>query len=391
MPAFAAALSEHPSPPEAVGEVVGAVLDRLGPAPDLAVLFLSPALAGAAEDIAATVRALLQPGALVGAAASTVVGGRREAEDGPAIALWAGRVGPVLPVRITATPADGGLRVLGVPQAAGEDGPRTLLLLADPFSLPLDPLLTTMAGDLPDLTVVGGLASSARGPGGNRLVLDGTVHRDGAVGVLLPPGAEVVPVVSQGCRPVGEPMIVTEVDGPVLLGLAGQPALDQLLASAASLGEGDRSIFEVGPQLGVVVDEAKATFRTGDFLIRNVTGVDPDRRGVAVGAQVEVGTTVQFHVRDADSADDELRSLMSALPPPRPTADRGALLFTCNGRGSAFFGQPDHDAEIVADVVGPSLAGMACAGEIGPIGGRNRLHGYTASLLVVDADADSPV
>jgi small ligand-binding sensory domain FIST len=179
-------------------------------------------------------------------------------------------------------------------------------------------------------------------------------------------------------------MIVTEVDGPVLLGLAGQPALDQLLASAASLGDDDRSIFEIGPQVGLVVDEAKATFRTGDFLIRNVTGVDPDRRGVAVGAHVEVGTTVQFHVRDAASADEELRSLMAAVPAPRPGADRGALLFTCNGRGSAFFGRPDHDAEIVADIVGPAVAGMACAGEIGPIGGRNRLHGYTASVVVFD-------
>ncbi|QYG92891.1 hypothetical protein HC251_10930 [Iamia sp. SCSIO 61187] len=383
--AFAAALSEHPSPPEAVGEVVGAVLDEIGPAPDLAVLFLSPAVAGAADDIAAAVRATLRPGCLVGAAASTVIGGRREVEEGPAIALWAGRTGPVLPVRITAHPTDGGVRILGVPQAAGEGGPRTLLLLADPFSLPLDALLATMAGDLPDLTVVGGLASAARGPGGNHLVLDDAVHRDGAVGVLLPPGTVGRPVVSQGCRPVGDPMIVTEVDGQLLLGLAGQPALDRLLASAESLGDGDRSIFELGPQIGVVVDETQPEFRTGDFLIRNVTGVDPDRRAVAIGAQVEVGTTVQFHVRDAASADDELRSLMAEVARPRAPRTRGALLFTCNGRGTAFFGDPDHDAELVVEAVGPAVAGMACAGEIGPIGGVNRLHGYTASTLVLDA------
>jgi small ligand-binding sensory domain FIST len=387
MSVFAAALSEHPSPPEAVGEVVGELLDRVGPAPDLAVLFVSPALGGAIDDIAGAIRATLQPRTLVGAVASTVVGGTREVEEGPAIALWAGRTGPVLPVHISAVPTDGGMRVLGVPQAAGEDGPRTLLLLSDPFSLPLDPLLATMAHDLPDLTVVGGLASAARGPGGNRLVLDGTVHRDGAVGVLLPPGTRALPVVSQGCRPVGDPMIVTEVDGPLLLGLAGQPALDRLLASAAELGEGDRSIFELGPQIGVVVDETQVTFRTGDFLIRNVTGVDPERRGVAIGAQVEVGTTVQFHVRDADSADEELRALMAAVPSVGPVDERGALLFTCNGRGSAFFGEPDHDAEIVSAVVGPAVAGMACAGEIGPIGGRNRLHGYTASVVILDAPA----
>src|SRR5690606_25075696 len=127
----------------------------------------------------------------------------------------------------------------------------------------------------------------------------------------------------------------------------------------------------------------------GDFLIRNVTGVDPDRRAVAVGAQVEVGTTVQFHVRDAASADDELRSLMAEVARPRAPRSRGALLFTCNGRGSAFFGDPDHDAELVVEAVGPAVAGMACAGEIGPIGGVNRLHGYTASTLVLDADVQT--
>ncbi len=383
---FVAALSEHPSPAEAVGEVVGAVLDALGPEPDLAVLFASRAVAGAIDDIAGAVRTLLRPGCLVGAVATTVIGGGREVEDGPALALWAGRTGPVLPVRITTEVVDDGLRVLGVPRAAGEDGPRTLVLLTDPFSLPLDGLLATMADDIPDLTVVGGMAAAARGPGGNRLVLDDGVHSDGAVGVLLPPGAAAAPVVSQGCRPVGEPMIVTgaDPDARLLTELAGQPALDQLLGSAASLGDDDRSIFERGPQVGVVVDETKATFGTGDFLIRNVTGVDPDRRAVAVAARVEVGTTVQFHVRDADSADGELREVtggVAAVAAPSP--DRGALLFTCSGRGSAFFGRPDHDAELVADAVGPAVAGMACAGEIGPIGGVTRLHAYTASALIL--------
>lgn len=382
----AAALSEHPAPAEAVGEVVGAVLDAVGPEPDLAVLFASRAVAGAIDDIAGAVRALLAPGCLLGAVASTVIGGGREVEEGPALALWAGRTGPVVPVRITTEAVEGGLRVLGVPRAAGEDGPRTLVLLTDPFSLPLDGLLASMADDIPDLTVVGGMAAAARGPGGNRLVLDDGVHADGAVGVLLPAGAPVTPVVSQGCRPVGDPMIVTgaDPDARLLYELAGQPALDQLLGSAAALGEGDRSIFERGPQLGVVVDEAKATFASGDFLIRNVTGVDPDRRAVALAARVEVGTTVQFHVRDADSADEELREVMGAVAAEAPPGvDRGALLFTCSGRGSAFFGRPDHDAELVADAVGPAVAGMACAGEIGPIGGVTRLHAYTASAVVL--------
>ncbi len=381
---FAAALSEHPSPPEAIGEVVGAVLDRVGPAPDLAVLFLSPALAGAAEDLAATVAATLAPGALVGTTASTVIGGAREVEQGPAVALWAANVGPTTAVRLEGEQVEGGMRIRGVPAAQAQGGSRTLLLLADPFSLPLEALLAGLAQDLPDLTVVGGLASGARGPGGNRLIVDDEVHRDGAVGLLLPPGVVAVPLVSQGCRPVGEPMIVTGVDGPLLLELAGQPALDRLLEVGQSLGDDERTAFETGPQVGVVVDEGLPTFATGDFLIRGIVGADPDRRGLAIGERVEVGTTVQFHVRDSASADEELRRLLAEVGDEVPDdRDQGALVFTCNGRGFGFFGQPDHDAELVTDLVGPAVAGMACAGEIGPIGDRSHLHGFTASVLLL--------
>lgn len=387
MTAFAAALSEHPTPAEAVGEVVGEVLEQIGPAPDLAVVFLSRSLAGAAEDIAAAVKRLLHPGCLIGAAASSVVGGGRETDTGgPAIALWAANVGEVAPVHITAVPAEGGVRILGVPTAAAEGGPRTLVLLADPFTLPLDAVLANVSADMPELTVVGGLASAARGPGGSRLVIEGHVVNEGAVGALLPPGVNAVPVVSPGSRPIGEPMIVTATDGPVLLELAGQPALDRLLATAAALDDVDRAAFEVGPQVGIVVDEGQVTFGPGDFLVRDVTGADPDRRGIVVGAQVPVGTTVQLHVRDAAHASRDLLERMATVSASDPRRGmRGALVFTCVGRGPEFFGDEAGDARTVDELWGPAVAGMACAAEIGPIAGVNRVQGYTASVLVLDA------
>lgn len=379
---FAAAVSQHPSPAEAVGEVVGAVLETLGPAPDLAVAVLSPGLARHASDVSAAIREMLAPDVLLGAVATTVVGGDREIEDGPALALWVAHLGaPVTPVRITSEESDGGFRVAGVPQVTDGE-PRTLVLVADPFSLPLDGLLANLGRDQPHLAVVGGLASGARGPGGNRLLLDGEVHRDGAVGVVLPPSAQVTAIVSQGCRPVGDPMIVTAAEGPVLLELAGQPALDRLIDVGHSLPADDRFLFEAGPQVGVVVDESQEDFSTGDFLIRNVLGADAERRGLVIGAHVDVGTTVQFHVRDAASASEELRRLLAEVE-PTGAAQAGALLFTCNGRGSAFFEEPDHDTGLLAGVVGSAVAGMACAGEIGPIGGRSHLHGYTASAVVI--------
>lgn len=383
--AFAAALSRHPRAAEAVGEVVGSVLDRMGPAPEVAALFLTPDLEPALDDVVAAVRATLDPTVLVGAVAPTVVAGAREVDTGPALVLWAADLPGALPVRLEAAPTPGGVEVRGTPVAAGH-GPRTLVLLADPHSLPLEGLLAGLADAAPGLTVVGGLVPGAPTPGGSRMVLDGAVHHDGAVGVLLPGDAPGTPLVSQGCRPVGEPMIVTAAEGPVVLELAGQPALDRLLEVARAVAPDDRARFEAGPQVGVVVDETKATFGTGDFLVRGVVGADPERRGVTVGGHVEVGTTVQFHVRDRDSASEDLRRLLAGVDEDAggPGA-HGALLFTCNGRGRALFGTEDHDAALVASVAGPAVAGMACAGEIGPSAGRNHLHGHTASVLLLRA------
>jgi small ligand-binding sensory domain FIST len=373
---YAAALSEHPLATHAVGEVIGQVLEAVGPGPDLAVLFVTAPHLGALEDIAATVRSLLQPTTFLAATAVPVLGGDREVEEQAAVSLWAGNVGGVpTPVRLEALETADGLTVTGLPTEAA-DGARTVVLLADPFRLPVDGLVDALAASHPRLAVVGGLASAARGPGGNRLVLDGRTYTDGAVGALLPAGAPVTTVVSQGCRPVGEPMIVTKAEGQVLFELAGQPALDQLVSVIERLSEEDRERAQHGLHVGRVIDESKATFGPGDFLVRNVLGGDRNVGAIAVGDEVPVGATVQFHVRDADSADHDLRALVGGRDAS------GALVFTCNGRGMHLIGRPDHDAEVVAEQVGPAVAGRFCAGEIGPIGARSFLHGFTASILL---------
>ena len=369
---FAAALSEHPLATHAAGEVIGEVLGQVGDEPDLAVLFVTAPHAGALEDIAGAVRSVLHPGTMLGAAAVSVLGGDREVEEQPAVALWAGRVGPVVPVRLTAVPGDP-WTIAGLPERDLAPG-RTLLLLPDPYSFPVELLLESMATDHPEVTVIGGLASAARGPGQNRLALDDSVVSDGAVGVVF--DAAVATVVSQGCRPIGEPMVVTRAEGQVLYELAGRPALERFEELARSLPADELALLRNGVHVGRVVDERKETFTRGDFLVRNVLGADRDAGAVAVGDVVDIGSTVQFHVRDASTADEDLRSLLDGRP------SSGALVFTCNGRGMHLFGQPDHDASVVHDLTGAATAGMFCAGEIGPIGGRSFLHGFTASVLL---------
>jgi small ligand-binding sensory domain FIST len=370
---YAAALSEHPVASIATGEVVGQVHEALGGAsPDLAVLFATTAHTGALEDVVGTVRSVLAPGTLIGATAVSVLAGEREVEEAPALALWAGRTGPVRPLRLHGSdPAD----LDRLDELAPSPGD-ALVLLGDPFTFAADAVLSHLALHHPGASVVGGLASAARGPGGNRLILDATMSTDGAVGVLLRAGQTGPAVVSQGCRPIGEPMVVTRAERSIVHELAGRPALERLQELAAGLDEEDRRLLAGGIHLGIVVDEHRERFGRGDFLVRNVLGGDRSVGAIAVGEEIPVGATVQFHVRDAQSADEDLRLLLSGV------SARGALVFTCNGRGTHLFGEAHHDADAVAELLDrPAAAGMFCAGELGPVGARSFLHGFTASIL----------
>jgi small ligand-binding sensory domain FIST len=386
---FAAALSQHPLPTHAVGEVVGQVLESIGDAPDAAIVFVTAPFAGAMEDIAATIRATLRPGALIGATASSVLAGTTEVEGEAAISLFAMRLGPkrrhasagvARAVTFRSDREDDGWAVTTDADLAQRGA--TLILLADPFSFPVEAVVDDVTGREPTLTVVGGLASAATGPGGNRLVADDVVLAGGAVGLLLPPGLGTRSVVSQGCRPVGEPLVVTKASGAMIDEIAGVPALDRLLLQADAATPGDRRRMNDGLHIGIVLDERKHTFERGDFLIRAVLGADRDRGAVAVGAEVAVGSTVQFQVRDAETADEDLRVLLA------DAEGAGALVFTCTGRGTSLFDEPNHDATVVSEQLETSaVAGMFCAGEIGPVHGRHVVHAMTASVLLFDDPA----
>jgi small ligand-binding sensory domain FIST len=373
---FAAALSEHPLATHATGEVVGELLEKLPGPPDLAVLFATGAHVGVLEDIAATVRELLRPGCLVGSTAVSVLAAREEVEGAPGVALWAGTTGTVAAHHVEVVDGDDGPTLVGV-DGADLEAAGTALLLAEPSSFPVDAVLDALAAGHPGLTVAGGLASAGFRPGANRLVLDGALHDRGAVLVLLGPDVPVEVVVSQGCGPVGQPFTVTRAERNMLIELAGRPALERVQETLAALSEHDRAAAANGLHMGRVVDEHKLDFDRGDFLVRNVLGADRSNGAVAVGDDVEVGATVQLHVRDATSADADLRLLLDGHD------GDGALVFTCNGRGMQLFGEPHHDASVVAESLGTTaVAGMFCAGEVGPVGGRAFLHGFTAVTVI---------
>ena len=378
MSKFASALSQHPVATQAVGEVSGQLIEQLGgQGCDLAVCFASTHHVGAFEDMAPALRSLVEPRVLVGGTAVAVVGGAHEVEEEPAFAAFAARLDETAlrPVMLRLEETPDGAALTGWPSF--DRSPGKLLLFADPFTFPADAFLSRVNQDLPDLRIIGGMASSAGSPGGNRLVLDDGIVDHGAVGVFLDGGIEVRTLVSQGCRPIGRPYVVTKAEQNLIGELGGKPAIERLQELAAAASEEERELLRRGLHVGLVVDEHKAEFARGDFLVRNLLGADESSGALAIGERVSIGQTVQFHVRDADAADEDLRELLAGAD-----AD-AALLFTCNGRGRHLFSVADHDAGMVEKLLGPiPLAGAFCAGEIGPVGGRNFLHGFTASLAL---------
>ncbi len=378
LPRYAAAISEHPFPAHAVGEIAGDLLEQLdGDPPDLLVVFVSPHFAGATEDIASVLREVLQPAAFIGATHLAVVGPGREVEDGPSISAWAAALGGMraeaVALDLVAT-ADGS-ELLGWPDDCA--AAHSLIVLADPHSVGSDELLAAIDRLHPGLPVIGGFASAARGPGGNRLIADGEVRARGVVGVFLTGGAPITTVVSQGCRPVGRPYTVTAADGHYLIGLGGRTPLDRLQELAADMDDLERDRLSTGLHIGLVVDEHRAEFERGDFLVRGVLGARPEDGAIAIAGGVALGQTVQFHLRDAEAAAADLRALLAGHDAG------GALLFTCTGRGRHFFSDGQSDVGGLSDLLGPvPVAGAFCAGEIGPVGATNRGHGFTACVAL---------
>ena len=375
---FASSCSSHPLATQAVGEAVGALLETLnGERPDLVVWFVTAHHVGAIEDIHSALQSLLNPRAVIAATSVSAIGGETEIENSPGLSIFAA----VLPdnqlhaMRLDAVETLDGLEVTGWSDET--DDAHTLLLLADPFTFPVDLALRSAEARYPALLIAGGNASSGSRPGSNRLVLNNDILSSGAVAIAVSGGERIRTVVSQGCRPLGVPFTVTASDGQFVESLGGKTALERLRGVAAEADESDRELLRDGVHLGVAIEESNDVLGRGDFLIRTVIGGDRATGAIAIGAHVEVGTTAQFQVRDAASALEDLGVLLEG------EEAGGVLMFTCNGRGSRFFSRPNQDAEAVQTAIGPlALAGMACAGEIGPIAGQNHLHGFTASLAL---------
>jgi small ligand-binding sensory domain FIST len=360
---------------------------------DLVFVFTSGQHLGMAKWLLSEVHDRLEPRALIGCGAGGTVAGGRELEDTPGLVVWAASLpeAELETMHLTAEREADGFRLLGVPESLAEasDGDpaasdQSLIALCDPFSFPPEELIATLDRSRPRMPVLGGLASASFA-GGAVLLQDGHVHTDGAVAVRMR-GVQVLPCVSQGAGPVGPEMTITRAEANVIGELAGKPAMERLGEVIAALPEHERDLASSGVLIGLVIDENRPEYDRGDFLVRPIIGADRDSGAIAIGEPVRVGQTVRLQVRDAASADEDLRAALRAQSQALGSdGAAGALLFTCNGRGSHMFDVPDHDAGVIEDSLGAPTAGFFCAGEIGPVGGRNFLHGFTATIAVFPA------
>lgn len=382
---FASALSARREWQRAVEDLTQQVRARwASKRTDLALIFFHPHFVPHAEALAEQLRINLAAAHLVGCTGEGVIGLDAELEHQPAIALLAAELPgvAVTPFRMTAADLEAGndphawQRQLGI----ALEKRANLLLFADPFTIPSVPLVQSLSEAFPQTLLIGGLASGAQQAGENRLILDETVSEDGAVGVALNGKLRVRAVVSQGCRPIGEPFTITRADKNMLFEMGGRPPLAVLQGLLPTLPDADQQLVRTSLVIGRVVNEYKENFARGDFLVRPLIGHDPQSGALAVGDLLRAGQTVQFQVRDAKSADEDLRSQLAKVAlGPDAGRIRGALLFSCLGRGQSLYGKPHHDIRTLHEYLGPvPTAGFFCNGEIGPVGNRSFVHGFTS-------------
>ena len=358
-------------------------------AADFAAVFASPRFTRQASALAAGAAARFPNAALIGCSAAGVIGSGREEEDQAALSVTAG----VLPDVTVSTfhvraedlpspdaPPDAWSAVVGAPL----DADPHFVVLAEPFSMDGEALLAGLDYAYPCAVKIGGLASGGNQLAPHALFRNGETRREGAVGAALSGNIVIDSVVAQGCRPIGSPMRVTGAEGNMLYTLDGESSLDRLRRVYDSLPPRDQELIRRNLFMGVAMDPLAERAGGGEFLIRNVMGIDPRAGAVAVAAPLREGQLVQFHVRDAETSADDLRgSLADYASAAGERGAAGALLFSCTGRGRHLYGRPDHDTDLFRDALGPlPLGGFFCNGEIGPVAGTTYLHGYTSSFAL---------
>lgn len=383
---WASSLATSANASESIAQAASAIRAELGGDADLALVFVSHHYRDAFERIPSLVQEHLPARVLAGCSAGGVIGGGVEVEDRPAISLTAARL-PGVQVKALYTDtqdlpdedaAPGAWRAwLGLRAVERAH----FIVLADPFTAALEPFLTGLDYAYPDAAKIGGLASGGRAAGEHAVFCGDQAHARGLVYIALSGNVSVDTIVAQGCRPIGRPLTITRCNQNLLLEVDRQSPLHYLGGLVDQLDAYDRELMRTSLFLGVEMDALKGRPERGEFLVRNLVGIDYGRGVLAVGAQLREGQVVQFHLRDKVTSAEDLDLLLGRYRANRAGLPHGALLFSCMGRGRFLYGEPNHDSRRFAEQLGAvPLGGFFCNGEIGPVAQATYIHGYTSSF-----------
>jgi len=386
---WASTLEQHPDLEIAIARAIPSIREQLdGATADLLLVFASDHYRERFKHLPALIKQQLANAVVIGSSAGGVIGAGYEVEQGPALSITAAHLPDVrlIPFQLetdrlppTGAEAKDWQERLDITASSAQP---QFLLLSDPYTFDPQPLLHGLDQAFPDTTKIGGLASGASGQHPHALFLDNAVFRSGVVGVALSGNIGLDAIVAQGCRPIGEPLFVTAAEGNRILSLDGQAAVTVLQTLYNTLSEHDQKLLQRSLFIGIAMQPDRQRYQQGDFLIRNILGLDPAQESLSVGATLRPHTIVQFHLRDAKTSAADLNALLqrytATLAKPAP---QGALMFSCLGRGEQLYGVPNHDSQSFAQHLGAlPLGGLFCNGEIGPVQNNTFLHGYTSAF-----------
>jgi len=358
------------------------------PKVSLGLVFISPRLFPHAGQILEILRVHAQIPLLAGCSSTSLIANSEEVEQnaGIAVGLYSLPGAKLDSFYFTQANVDESNGPAYWHHETGLDPSKTngWLAFGDPFNLDSDTWLRQWNEAFAPLAVVGGLATGDFGSNTTQVYLNGEVYTEGLVAISIGGEVEVASVISQGCTPIGETWTITKAEENLIYEIGNRPAYEILIETFGQLTPEEQKKCQGNLFVGLVVNEYLEEFHRGDFLIRNLIGVDPNQGVIAVGAFPRAGQTMQFQRRDATAANEDMLALLNrAHEKLRDATVYGGCLCSCNGRGSGLFGYPNHDAGMIQRRLGPfALSGFFCNGEIGPVGDKNFLHGYTASLAL---------
>ncbi len=354
----------------------------------LGLVFMAPKFFERAKQVLEILRVHAQIPLLAGCSSGSLIAGAEEVEEnaGLAVALYALPGAELKAAHFTQEDVEqaGAAGYWATVTGVGAKQTNGWLVFADPFHLDSETWLKSWNETYAPLPTVGGLASGDPAAQATQVYLNGEVFEEGGVAISVGGDVELAGMISQGCTPIGDTWTLTRVERNLIHQIGNRPAYEVLAETFNGLTPDEQGKSRGNLFVGLVIDEYRDEFNRGDFLIRNLLAADPKSGAIAVGALPRPGQTMQFQRRDATAASEDLRELIVRFAKYHEKATvYGGVLCACNGRGRGLFGKSGHGARMVQEFLGPmGLAGFFCNGEIGPVGKRNFLHGYTAALAV---------